>query len=521
MVGTSALRTIISRNPANMQVLGEVSISTKDDVRRTVMRARDAFQQWRKVPLHERLEKIENFRKLLMKERDSIAGLITRECGKPFAESLIAEVFGILETCTWVKRKAPKYLSGKHRTDLNPIFFAGKKSYNLHEPLGVVAVISPWNYPFSIPAASMLMALAAGNAVVLKPSPHTPYVAAALVSLFVRAGFPGDLVGLVQGDKEEAEALILSGVNRVVFTGSVQGGKAIMEIASRELIPVTLELGGKHPAIVLPDADMDKVAGALTWCAFTNAGQACASIDRLYVHSSVADKVVTKIAELTARLRLGDGMLPATDIGPIIDDSQMRRFEQVVNDAVQKGATLIAGGRARTDLGGFFFEPTIVRNVNSSMRLAREEIFGPILPITTYDTIDEAIEMANSSELGLAASIWTAKTSVGEEIARHLEAGIVWINDGLYSHVCPDAPWGGVKYSGFGRAHSSIELLDFVNVKNVGVSRQGSREWHFPYSQQSLDYLVNGLELIHGDGLNAKASALSRLVRSRIGLFRP
>lgn len=519
MVGTSALRTIVSRNPANMQVLGEVPISTPDDIRRTVLKARDAFQQWRTVPLRDRLDKIEQFRKLLMKEKDTIAALITRECGKPIAESLIAEVFGILETCTWIKRKAPRLLSGKHRTELNPIFFAGKRSYNLHEPLGVVAVISPWNYPFSIPAASMLMALAAGNAVVLKPSPHTPLVAASIVSLLVRAGFPGDLIGLVQGDKEEAEALILAGINRVIFTGSVQGGRAIMSIASRHLIPVTLELGGKHPAIVLPDADVDKVAGALAWCAFTNAGQACASIDRLYVHDSIADKIIDKVAILTSRLRMGDGMSPSTDIGPIIDDSQMRRFEQVVDDAVDKGAKLITGGRSRTDLGGYFFEPTIVRNVNSSMRLAREEIFGPILPITTFDTIAEAVDMANTSELGLAASIWTAKPALGEEIAKEIEAGVVWINDGLYSHVCPDAPWGGVKLSGFGRAHSSIELLDFVNVKNIGVSRQGTREWHFPYSKQSLDYLVDGLELLHGDGVNVKAAALSRLVRSRLSLY--
>ncbi len=519
MVGTSALRTIVSRNPANMEVLGEVSISTRDDIHRTVLRAREAFLEWRNVPLRHRLEKVEQFRKLLSKERDSIAAQITRECGKPFAESLIAEVFGILETCTWIKRKAPRLLGGKHRTELNQIFFAGKRSYNLHEPLGVVAVISPWNYPFSIPASSMLMALAAGNAVVLKPSPQTPFVAASLVSLLVRAGFPPDLIGLVQGDKEEVETLILSGINRVIFTGSVQGGKAIMQIASRELIPVTLELGGKHPSIVLADADPDKVAGALTWCAFTNAGQACASIDRLYLHRTVADKVLHKIADLTSRLRMGDGMSPSTDLGPIIDDTQMRRFEQVVDDAVGKGAKLITGGKARTDLGGFFFEPTIVCNVNSSMRLAKEEIFGPILPVTTFDTIPEAVEMANDSELGLAASIWTAKPAVGEEIARSIEAGVVWINDGLYSHVCPDAPWGGVKYSGFGRAHSSLELLDFVNVKNIGVSRQGTREWHYPYSKQSLDYLLDGMDLLHGDGANVKAAALSRLVRSRLGLF--
>ena len=518
MVGTSALRTITSRNPANLEVLGEVSISSKDDIKRTVEKAEAAFLSWRQVSLAQRLDKIERFRQLLMKERDTVAGLITRECGKPFSESLISEVFSILETCTWLKKKAAVLLSGKHATDLNPVFFAGKRSYNLHEPLGVVAVISPWNYPFSIPGASMLMALAAGNAVVLKPSPRCPLVAAALVNLLVRAGFPGDLVGLVQGDKEEAEALILAGVSRVIFTGSVQGGKAIMAIASGKLVPVTLELGGKHPAIVLDDVDADKVAGAIAWCAFTNAGQACASIDRLYLQRAVADKVLAKVTEITRGLRLGNGMLPDTDVGPIIDESQMKRFEEVVADAVDKGAEVLTGGKARRDLGGYFFEPTIVRHVNSSMRLAGEEIFGPILPVTIFDTIPEAVTMANSSDLGLAASIWTGNPAAGEEIARSIQAGIVWINDGLYSHVCPDAPWGGVKYSGFGRAHSSIELLDFVNVKNVGVSTQGVRDWHFPYSKRALDYLVDGLDLLHGDGLKVKVTALLRLIRSLIKL---
>lgn len=519
MVGTSALRTIVSRNPATKQVLGEVSISSKEDIRRTTARARAAFESWKNVPVKKRLEHIEKFRRLLMNEREAVAAQITRECGKPFGEALISDVFGILETCTWLKRKAPRLLGGKHRTDLNPIFFAGKRSYNLHEPLGVVAVISPWNYPFSIPAASMLMALVAGNAVVLKPSPRCPLVAASIVSLLVRAGFPPDLVGLVQGDKEEAEELILSGVNRVIFTGSVQGGKAIMEIAARKLIPVTLELGGKHPAIVLDDSDPAKIAGALTWCAFTNAGQACASIDRLYLQRSIAKPVLTQILDATKKLRLGDGMSPLTDIGPIIDESQMKRFELVVNDALAKGAKLLAGGKPRTDLGGYFFEPAIITGVNSSMMLANEEIFGPILPVTVFDTVEEAVEMANASDLGLAASIWTGQPSRGEEIAKSIEAGIVWINDGLYSHVCPDAPWGGIKYSGFGRAHSSIELLDFVNVKNVGVSRQGTREWHFPYSRQSLDYLLDGMELLHGESVQSKAGALTRIVRSRMSMF--
>lgn len=505
---------ISSFNPANNQLLGQVKVTPVEDISAIVEQAKTTQVLWRKKSLAERLRLIANFHDKLVQEKDAICRQITAEAGKPYSEALVSEVFAVLETCVWLQDRAETILA-QRSVELNSIFFMGKNSYNEYEPLGVIAVISPWNYPFSIPATSMLLALAAGNAVVLKPSPKTPLVAIALVDLFRKSGFPEGLVGLVQGDRDQAETLILSGVGRVVFTGSVGGGKAIMQIASQKLVPVTLELGGKHPAIVLPDTDADKTATALVWSAFTNCGQACASIDRLYLVKPAETKLLPLLTKLTAGLRLGNGTEANIDVGPLIDEEQLRRIEALVEDAVSQGARVLSGGKSRDDLGGFFFEPCLITDLRPTMRLVQEEIFGPILPIFIVDSVEEAVRLANQSEFGLAASIWTADEAKGADLARKIEAGVVWVNDALYSHVAPDAPWGGIKCSGFGKAHGEQELLDMVYCKNIGLSAQGKREWHYPYSVASKSYVEGGVNLLHQNGLLAKFKAIVQVLSAK------
>jgi succinate-semialdehyde dehydrogenase/glutarate-semialdehyde dehydrogenase len=505
-----------SKNPANGQVLGEVAVSTGVEILARVEKARAAFGSWRKLTLRERLGYIDRFHACLMEQRDELAQLITRETGKPLIESYIAELFGPLETCRWLSKNAPRLLAPQS-VRLNPIFFLGKRSYNIHEPLGVVAVISPWNYAFTIPVCTMLTALAAGNTVILKPSPKTPLLGKAIEKLFWQAGFPEGTVSVVTGDRLEAKTLVLSDVDRVVFTGSVAGGKAIMGLAAEKLHPVTLELGGKHPAIVLEDADVDKIAPAVAWTAFTNAGQACASIERLYVVKPLAEKLSRRVAELAAQLRLGDGTKPDVDVGPMIDEEQLRHVEQMVEQAVSAGARVLCGGRARRDLGGCFYEPTVVTGCDHSMDLIKKEIFGPVLPIIVVDNVDEAVALANHSRLALGASVWTSNLKAGEALAGRIRAGMVWVNDGLYSHACPQAPWGGLRDSGFGRTHSAVGLLDFVNLKHIGVDKQGARDWNYPYSKDRLAFVQAGLELCHGKGFTAKLRALGRAIR---GVFK-
>lgn len=506
---------IKSINPANRKELGQIRISTPEEIHATVANAGKAFRQWRAVKLSERLQLVEQFRKLLFENQEDVAKLITCETGKPRVEALVSEVFAVLETCDWLKKNAARVLSPE-KVHLNPLFFPGKRSYNVFEPLGVIAVVSPWNFPFSIPVATMLTALAAGNAVVLKPSPSVALIAQTAVDLFRRAGFPPDLIGLVQGDRKEAQELLSADINRVMFTGSVGGGKAIMGLAVEKLLPVTLELGGKHPAIVLQDSNLDAIAAPLLWASFTNAGQACASIERLYVEAPLAESLSKKLGELARGLRLGDGLLPDTDVGPVLDEQQMMRVQAQVDDAVAQGATVLAGGRARPDLGGYFFEPTVLANVQPSMRVLREEIFGPVLPIITVASAEEAIRAANDSDLGLGASIWTADTTRAQQLARQLEAGVVWINDGLYTHVVPDAPWGGIKCSGFGRMHSAAELRDLVYTKNIGVNSQRVQDWNYPYSEHGLNRVKAGVQLTHSKSLAGIFKGISQLLSAML-----
>lgn len=510
---------LLSRNPANMQVLGEVAVSSPDEILATVAACRTAQASWGALSLRERLRYIERFRVTLLARQDELARLITSETGKPLVESYGAELFGPLETCRSLPRHAPALLAPQ-KVKLNPVFFRGKKSYNVFEPLGTIAVISPWNYAFSIPVSTMLSALACGNAVVLKPSPKAPLVAKAIGELFAEAGFPAGLVGVVYGDKDEARILVGSDVDRVVFTGSTGGGRAIMGLAAAKLKPVTLELGGKHAAIVLGDTDVDKVASAIVWGAFTNAGQACASIERLYVVQPVARQLAAAVAKLTRQLRLGDGLNETTDVGPLIDEDQLKRVEAMVAEAKAAGVRVIAGGKARRDLGGYFYEPTVLVNVNPNMRVAREEIFGPVLPIMVVSDEEEAVRLANDSHLGLGASIYSRDLRAAERMARRIQAGMVWVNDGLYSHTCPDAPWGGIKDSGFGRTHGDLSLYDLVYVKHVGVDRQGVRDWHYPYSQSRLDLVRGGIELCHGASLSAKLKAAVKAARAFFGIRR-
>jgi succinate-semialdehyde dehydrogenase/glutarate-semialdehyde dehydrogenase len=511
--GTEAKTVITSTNPANRQVLAEIAVTKLDDIEQMVAAAHDAQRLWRTVRISQRLAYVERFRQVLYNRREEVAQWITSETGKPLVESLAAEVFAVMETCNWLRGNSRRLLAPEPVV-LNPLFFMGKRSYNVLEPYGVIAVISPWNYPFSIPLSSMLSALVCGNAVIWKPSPKAAFVAQQTMQLFREAGLPVDLVTLVQGDKDEAEKLVLSNVQRVMFTGSTGGGKAIMQLAARKVMPVTLELGGKHPAIVLDDSDVDSIARPLVWAAFTNAGQACASIERVFVTPALKEKLVAKIVEQTRLLRLGDGMSENTDVGPLIDEQQALRVERQVQDAVAKGAKLLVGGRPRFDLGGYFFEPTILSEVSTGMSVFDDEIFGPVLPIVEVRSEQEAISLANRSSLGLGASIWSANTDRAERLARQLDTGMVWINDGLYTHVAPDAPWGGVKESGFGRMHSASELRDLVYQKNIGVNKQEEGKVLFPYSNAVLDYVRGGIGLVHGTAtskLNAVKNVVSAL----------
>ncbi len=477
-----AQRQIASVNPATGELLADFPCATPAEVQAAVAAARRAQPDWQHAGVQHRAHILRRFQRLLTEKKTEIARAITREAGKPYVESLLTEVVVALDAAGFCAQQAPALLRPEPVPHANPIMKtkAGRLS---RDPHGVVGIIAPWNYPFSIPASESLAALVMGNAVVLKPSELTPLVALELQSLLAAAGVPQDIFQVILGDGATGAALIASPLDKLVFTGSVATGRKIAAAAAERLLPVVLELGGKDPMLVLDDADVEIASSAAIWGAFVNAGQTCLSVERCYVHRSLHDRFLAVCAEKARRLRVGNGMDPETDVGPLIHERQLRIVEQHVSDAVARGARVLAGGSRLPELGANFYAPTVLADVNHEMRVMREETFGPVLPIMPFDADAEAVHLANDSEFGLAASIWTRHTGRGREMASHLQAGTVMINDVVTCFGISEAPHGGVKASGLGRTHGRMGLEEMVRVKYVAADRlPGLRKvWWYGY----------------------------------------
>lgn len=523
IMATTLSSTIKSVNPANLNVLAEVQIVSAQEVDNALKKAQESFLQWSSLSLKERLSKIANFQQLLLRKKDDIAQLISTESGKPIVEAYLAEISGVLDVCNWLQKQAINLLGSTEINISHPLLW-GKKHYLEYEPLGVIGIISPWNYPFSIPLMTILMALAAGNAVILKPSEKTPLIGLKIGELFEEAGFPQNIVSVITGGAQAGETLAKADLARIIVTGSVSTGIKVAEAAASQLTPVSLELGGKDAAIVLPDAPVERTARAITWGAFTNAGQACASIERLYVvRGGNSDLLVDRIVQLVGQLKVDDPLLESTEVGPLIDVQQFDHVVNLVEQAVHSGAQIMCGGAKLNDhklrdkgLSGYFYQPTVITNVDHSMAIMQEEIFGPVLPIMVVNSVDEAIKLANDSQYALSASVWSENIPAAVSVANKIKAGSVFINDALYSHVMAELPWGGLKKSGFGKSHSSLGMLDLVNVKHVSIDTLSwaKRMWWYPYNAAKLKTISYGLEYLYSK--NAKLSNLYAFLKSMI-----
>jgi acyl-CoA reductase-like NAD-dependent aldehyde dehydrogenase len=475
-------RQISVVNPASGKVLREFACALPTEVSEAVWRAHIAQAGWEKTPLKKRLSVIKQFQRLLSQRKQQIAGVITSESGKPYAEALLTEILVVLDTARFLLDESYEIL---HEMPVSHGSLATKTKRGrlIHEPHGVLGIISPWNYPFAIPASQSLAALVSGNAVVLKPSELTPLSALELSSLFHAAGLPQDIFQVVLGDGSIGAALVESGIDKLIFTGSVATGKRIAQSAAAKLLPVVLELGGKDPMIVLDDADIEVASSGAVWAAFVNAGQACLSVERCYVHRSIYESFVSTCAAKAKQLRLGDGMDPATDIGPLIHERQLSTVEQHVEDAHSRGARIVTGGKRMPSLGPNFYSPTVLAEVTHEMLIMREESFGPVLPIMGFDSDDEAVRLANDSEYGLAASVWTSNRSRGERIARGIKTGTVMVNDAVSCYGISEAPHGGIKASGIGRTHGKLGLSELVRVKYLDVDMlpRIKKPWWYGY----------------------------------------
>lgn len=483
-------KTIESINPANLEILGSVTCADTAQVHSAVSQAKVAQASWQNLGFQKRRQYLLAFRDLVLQEIEGLAKMISQENGKPIIEAIGNDILPVLDLITYFANHSEKLLK-KEKIKLGKWSVMGRKSHLEFYPYGVVGVISPWNFPFSIPVGEVAMALMAGNTVVLKPSEHTPLIAEKVKTLFEKIQLPENVFQILQGDGAIGAELVNSRVDKIVFTGSVATGKRIMEACAKTLKPLTLELGGKDPMLVFADADLDVASSAAVWGAFCNSGQVCASVERVYVEESAREVFTNFVLEKTKSLRQNHSQFDV-DVGAMTLSSQLDKVVEQVEAARAQGARILSGGKKPENAKGYFYEPTVITNVDHNFAVVNEETFGPVLPIMTFQNEDEAIQKANASDYALNAYVWTKDRSKAHRVASQLIAGTVNINESLFTHALPQTPWGGVKDSGLGRTHGALGLLDLVQVRHVHENKRPTKKnffWWYGYSEEKIQLL--------------------------------
>jgi len=504
--------SIFSVNPANRESVGNVECTPVDQVNGIVRDARYALTEWQSVSFRSRSEILNRFSDVLLSRRQRLAEIITRENGKPLVEAYTSEIVPALDLIKYYTRKTPRLLRDR-RVSIGIPLMKTKKSFVHMEPYGVVAIISPWNYPLLLPLGQIVPALLTGNAVVFKPSEFTPVVGDFIAQLLWEAGVPRKVFNIVQGLGDVGAALVASGVDKIFFTGSTATGRKVSELAARNLTPVSLELGSKDAMIILDDANIEIAASAATWGAFMNAGQTCVSTERCFVHKKIFDPFLESLRQKAGRLRVGNGMKPDIDVGPIIHRKQFDIIRMQVDEVVSRGAKVVSGGKFTDTDGAYFAFPTIVTGAPMDSRLMNEETFGPVLPVVPFESDDEAVELANASKFGLSASIWTADRKRGIQIARRVKAGAVTVNDVIGYYGISDGVVGGVKESGAGRVHGRDGLREMVYPKYFEVERAAGMKklWWYNYNQDVLSFFETATEFLFTKSFIHKMLSLFKL----------
>ncbi|MBV8432430.1 MAG: aldehyde dehydrogenase family protein [Solirubrobacterales bacterium] len=496
-----AAATIGVENPATGELITTVPLLGEAELREMAARARGAQPGWEEAGFEERGRILRRAQRWLVDHVERVLDVVCSESGKTVEDAQVADYGYTVGALGFWAKQAPKYLADEHVPSWSNPLVAGKRLVIRYAPVGVVGVIGPWNYPITNSFGDCIPALAAGNSVILKPSEETPLSSLLMEEMLRDCGLPEGVFQVATGDGSTGAALI-GQVDCIMFTGSTETGKKVMRAAAVRLIPCYLELGGKDPMIVCADADVERAANAATFYSMNNSGQVCISVERCYVEAPVYEEFVQKVTDNVSKLRQGPpGEMASVDVGAMTFPPQLDIVEDHVQDAVTKGARVLVGGQGRRDPGRFF-EPTVLVDVDHSMKIMREETFGPTLPIMKVSDTEEAVRLANDSPYGLQASVWTRDTERGEAVARRVQAGVVCVNDAQVNYTALNLPMGGWKASGLGTRHGAAGIRKYTQVQSLLVTKLApKRDLHmFPYTKVRTQLLRGLVKFLYGRG---------------------
>ena len=471
-------------SPIDLSPSGELVCASTDDVKAAIARAKSAQKDWQNTPIEERCEVFKRAVKILLERQEEVIDTVVKETGKARSDALSMEIYSVADAWTYYSKHAKKFL-GTEKRKVPGILGLAKKMRIVYKPLGVVGIIVPWNGPFVLAGVPAVQALLAGNAAVVKGSEVTPYSTKLLESILLEAGLPEGVCQVLMGDGQTGADLVEGGVNKISFTGSVATGRRVAESCARQLIPCTLELGGKDAMIVCADAALDRAAAGAIVGSCMNTGHYCCGTERIYVVEDVYDEFVEKVVEGTKVLRQGSELGFDEDVGAVFWDKQMTIIEDHVEDAKAKGATVHCGGRRNPNLKGLYYEPTVMTQVDNTMKIMTEETFGPIICIQKVKDEAEALALANDSEYGLNGNVWTKDVERGAQLVSQIDTGGCSVNDMAMTYGVPAAPFGGRKFSGVGHVNSVTGMRGYCHAQPILTDKSsGNLPSAYPYSAE-------------------------------------